>query len=341
MQSGDRLPRCVLGDCARLATAIVCAGLCGCAHAEQEAQAKQLSALQVQLQRYNEAQQRIELDTAERLAKLEGLLTARLTELKTELATLQAELHAQREGAVASQEGMSDPAQVSDPTAQNQRRTASRRPRRKRKEKAEEPAPTTASEPEAVRALMASVAARLQDASDPKGGTPLSAAHREQAQQQLVEADRAAAQGLWQRANELAREAQGWLDGRTSRPDVASDVRALVRDAEGLFPGAVRLLGDEVRIQLPLRRAAEGELPVDRAALDHIARLAKVYGSLSVTLQVRETDPDEARAARQLEAVRRHLVDQGHVRSERLRDASPSSKRQATGRTLVLAFASS
>jgi len=61
----------------------VCAGLGACAHAGEDAQAKQLADLQVQVKVLNDARQHAEFETHERFDNFEGLLKARLTELRT------------------------------------------------------------------------------------------------------------------------------------------------------------------------------------------------------------------------------------------------------------------
>lgn len=269
---------------------------------------------------------------------------ARSAALQSELKALTAQvaelrLSLQRQAAQAQVASGRSPATngKSHPRA----RTVPKRPRRKRSKLAAEPPPPP-SQAEEVRALMASVAAQLQSVSEANGGgVPRDRQRR--ARESLVQADRAAALSLWERARELALVARDTLDGKSPGQGAKTpgELEALMRDAEQLFPGRVRADGHGLAVSLPVRRGHSGEVPVDRGSLSHIGRLARVYDRMRLTVQFHEPTRDLERAQSAYAAVRQLLMDRARVSEDRIQAANPLTKvtavRESAGH-LVIGF---
>lgn len=247
-------------------------------------------------------------------------LRAELKALGKQLADLRAALGPPRVvGGAAPSQGKTESKAKTEPT----QRVATKRPRRKRAKPTPDP-PVPMSRSEEVRALMASVAAQLQSASEAKGGQ-VPRDRQRRARESLVKADRAAALSLWERAQELALAARATLDGKQvgAAVNTPGDLEALMRDAEQLFPGRVRAVGHGLAVSLPIKRGHGAEVPVDRRSLSHIGRLARVYDGMRLSVQFREPTPDRDRAEQAYEAVRRLLMERARVSDGRIQPGSP------------------
>lgn len=318
----------------------------------------EIDALRAELRSLTEAQRQTTQQHTEQFAALRQDLQAQLGVLSDEVVALRSHLapkarhepagrgepHARDgEGARHGRDGqVAKGGKGADPAARRQAATKPppKRPRRRRPKPAEAPPPPM-SQSEQVRTLMASVAARLQAASEAQGGAVPKDRQR-RAREHLVKADRAAALSLWARAGELAADAGRLLEGRTAgahEVQTPGELEALMRDAEQLFPGRVRAAGDGLAVQLRIRRGDGRDLPVDRASLSHIGRLARLYDRMRLTVQVREPVPDEERAERDYDAVRSLLMRSARVSEERIEAAKPLTRaaaiRESAGYLLI------
>ncbi|MFK7991390.1 MAG: hypothetical protein AB8I08_35565 [Sandaracinaceae bacterium] len=287
--------------------------------AHLESHSPELARLVVELRRASE--QRAEagdLAEAARLAHLSDVSLLGALELVARSEAAEREVVVLREVAARPTPVAIEPAPEPEPPAAR-RRPLARQPRPTTAEPAaQEPAPVPEDPSAAVRAQLASLADRLSRLES----TPTNRVGFDSVQNSLIEADRALAEGSFDRASQLAIAAERQLAGLTGEAPphaVAAPERGLLVDARRELGERAIVRGRLVAVQLdPLVRFRDGAWQPRRAGpLTPLRALARRYRD-AVLLLVTVGEPSDASFANQREALSTFLHQRFQVPAQRI-----------------------